>query len=99
MADKTWKAVERRIAGWFGTQRVSLSGGNSKISRSDTMHQHLFVEIKHRKKHGLWALYRNTKLLADKEDKLPLLAIHETGGHGFLLVVHCDDYKKLKEII
>uniref|UniRef100_A0A6H1ZS84 Uncharacterized protein n=1 Tax=viral metagenome TaxID=1070528 RepID=A0A6H1ZS84_9ZZZZ len=99
MADKTWKAVERRIAAWFKTQRVSLSGGNSKISRSDTMHSQLFVEIKHRQKHALWSLYRQTKTLAEKENKLPILAIHETGGHGFLLVVHCDDYNKLKEII
>jgi hypothetical protein len=46
----TWKNFERVVAALFGTKRTSLSGGNSKITRSDTMHPYLFIECKTRNK-------------------------------------------------
>ena len=47
MADKTWKAFERRVSSDWGTVRTALSGGNGKVTRSDSHHHALFVECKH----------------------------------------------------
>ena len=49
MSDKKWKRRERQVAAFFGTQRNSLSGVNAKVSASDTLHETLFIEHKHRK--------------------------------------------------
>ena len=53
MADKTWKARERQVAKYFNTNRTPLSGGSSRHTRSDSLHQDLFVECKLRKKHSV----------------------------------------------
>lgn len=45
-ARSRFKAQERRIAKWLGTTRTPLSGGNSKHTRSDTLHPRFFVEAK-----------------------------------------------------
>ena len=88
MADKTWKAAERRIAALFGGERVPLSGGNSKITRADVIHPRWFVECKYRKKHG------NVSYLLDdvlpkalKEKKRPILVLVEKGRRVPLGVV------------
>lgn len=47
MSSKRWKAVEGELAKMFGSTRTPLSGGNSKHTRSDTLHKRYFVEIKH----------------------------------------------------
>lgn len=47
MSDKTWKAFERRVAKILGTVRTPLSGGNSRHTRSDTLHEDLYVEVKY----------------------------------------------------
>lgn len=43
---KNWKNFERKIAKIFNTQRTALSGSNSKITSSDTLHPELYIEIK-----------------------------------------------------
>ena len=42
----TWKSSERRSSGKLGTKRTSLSGGNGKVSRSDSMSNYWFLENK-----------------------------------------------------
>lgn len=91
MADKAWKALERRIAEFFGTVRNSLSGGNSKMTRSDTLHERLFIEAKHRVKHSAVTLWRDTKELADKENKIPVVCLSEKNKKGFWIVCHSSD--------
>lgn len=95
MADKTWKAAERRIASYFGTERTTLSGGNGKQTRSDTLHEALFIEVKHRKKHSAVSLWDETKKLADKEKKTPVVCLCEKNRPGFWIMVHSDDLVKL----
>lgn len=90
-ATNTWKQGERRVAAFFKTKRVPLSGGNSGHTRSDTMHSRLFIETKHRARHQVRALHDATKALADKENKIPLLALIDKNRPGFLLVVHSSD--------
>lgn len=96
MSSNTWKNVERRVAKFFSAERTPLSGGNSKHTRSDSLHDKLFIETKHRKKMAIWTLYDKTKELAKKEDKIPILALHEKHRKGFLICMHKDNYDNIK---
>ena len=91
MADKTWKAVERRVAGFFGVRRNPLSGSNSGGTHSDSLHERLFIETKHRKKHSAVSLWRKTEDLAHKENKIPVVVLCEKGARGFWILVHASD--------
>ena len=95
MADKTWKAFERRVARFFGTERNALSGGKSKLTRSDSLHPKLFVEAKQRKRFAVVRLWDATKRLADREQKTPVVCLSEKGRPGFWILVHSDDLKTL----
>ena len=46
-ARRTWKKRESDVAHFFQGQRTPLSGGNSKITRSDVIHDELFIECIH----------------------------------------------------
>jgi len=84
---KNWKAFERGIAKSVGSERTPLSGGNSKQTLSDTLHQELFIECKHRKSLSVVSLFRATRELAKKEGKEPILALKENGRHGEVAVI------------
>ena len=70
MADKTWKARERQVARYFNTNRTPLSGGASRHTRSDSLHDELFVECKLRKKYSVISLWNETNEMAKKENKI-----------------------------
>ena len=89
--NKHWKNVERRIAAFFGSERTPLSGGNSKITRSDSLHDLLFIETKYRKTHSAITLWRNTRQLALSENKTPVCCLAEKGKKGFWVVCHSSD--------
>jgi len=97
MHRSTWKAGERRVAAFFSTLRTSLSGGNSKITRSDTMHGDLFIEVKHRRTNAIRTLHDKTRAQAKAERKTPVLAFLDMNRPGFLLVIHCDDFPAVVE--
>ena len=88
---KTWKAVERRIARFFGAERNPLSGSNGKHSESDSLHHTLFIESKHRVKHSAVTLWRDTAEKAKRENKIPVVCLAEKNKKGFWVVVHSDD--------
>ena len=90
MADKAWKALERRVAAYFGATRNPLSGGNSKQTRADVIHDSLYIEAKQRSNPSIWKLWEDTAALAKAEDKTPVVCVQKKGSHGFLIVVHCD---------
>jgi hypothetical protein len=46
--DAAWKRDERCVAAFLGSVRTPLSGGNSRHTRSDTLHPTLFLEVKTR---------------------------------------------------
>ena len=123
---QTWKAIESHLARMFSTERTPLSGGNSKITRSDTLHPRLFIEVKQRKFHAVMKLFRETKDLAKKEyaicwgcdgkgttkvfekcpacggegrwiGKIPVVVLHETGSHDYLIVCEVSDLKRIAE--
>lgn len=98
----TWKAVERLVAKFFHTVRNPLSGGNSKHSRSDTLHERLFIEVKmvgannsSKGINSLYSLFDETGVLADREGKTPILALKRKGSPGFLIVCHSSDFTQV----
>jgi len=95
MGDKAWKQRERNVAKFFGGVRTPLSGGNGKITRADVIHESLFIECKLRAKHTAITLWDETKEIADKENKTPVIALCEKNRKGFWIMVHSDDLYKL----
>jgi len=93
---KTWKNKERKVAEFFEGERTPLSGGNGKITRADVIHDKYFIECKYRKNHSVVSLWDKTKALADTERKTPIVALCEKGRQGFWLLVHNEDWEKLK---
>jgi hypothetical protein len=95
----TWKAAERKVAKFFNTERTPLSGGCSKHTRSDTLHEKIYVENKYKKKHTILSLYDDTAMKAKKEKKLPLITIEEKGRSGFWIILKSDDFGRLIDIL
>lgn len=79
----------------FGSTRTPLSGGNSKITRSDSFHKRLFIECKHGIKSAFWTLYLATKPKAKKEGKTPVLCMGNKNQEGFLICFHSSDTAKV----
>lgn len=90
----TWKARERQIATMFGTvrQRCSGSSGLEHETRSDSRHPRLFLESKLRQSHATRTLWDETKELAKKEGKVPVVILSDKGRPGSLICVHSDDF-------
>ena len=97
MPDKAWKNRERLVAKFFGGLRNALSGINSKVTHSDVIHDNLFIECKLRAKHTAIKLWDDTKSLADKEKKTPVIALCEKNRPGFWIMVHSDDFEKVSK--
>lgn len=90
-----WKQIEAIFAGFFGTRRTPLSGGNSGITRADTQHPRLFLEVKQRKNPAVMNLYEKTAGLAKEEGKIPVLGIHRKGSRTWLVVCSITDLKRI----
>jgi len=99
MADKTWKATERRIAGMFNTYRTPLSGGSSRQTQSDTLHSTMFIEIKHRKFIPFLKTFKETILKAEKEDKVPLVVFVERYSKTPIVMCDIRDLRKIAEAL
>lgn len=102
MADKPWKQFERWIASLFTTTRNSLSGGNSKMTRSDSLHPDLFISCKYtRSNHKqLRELLAEERQKARAEDKTAVLAIGEFNDRAnTFLVIHVQDFEQLTGLI
>ena len=90
---KTWKKLEQKVARLRGTERTPLSGGNSRLTRSDTLDETFFIECKLRKAPAIWNLYERVESLAKQENKIPVLVIKKKGKHGELFIIN-DKYLK-----
>ena len=91
MPTHTWKDRERQVCKYFGTTRNPLSGGNGKHSRSDSLHDQLFIEHKHTQRDARVKLWKETKELALLEDKIPVLTLSIHGDPGFYVMCHSSD--------
>lgn len=95
MADKSWKAFERRIADALGTKRNPLSGSNSGHSESDTLHPELFIECKLRKRIPFMKDWEKTKKSAKKEKKIPLVVFHEKKRKENIVMMSFEDFEEM----
>jgi len=93
MSSKNWKNIERKVARFFGAERNPLSGGNGKHTRSDSLHDELFIETKYRVSHSAVTLWKKTKEMAKKEKKIPVVCLAEKNQNGFWILCHSDDLK------
>lgn len=75
MSDKVWKQAERRIARLFNTTRTPLSGGSSRHTRSDILHDNLYVEVKYRRNFSPVRWWKEAEERSKKENKFPVLAL------------------------
>ena len=86
-----WKFLEHKIAKLFGTSRTPLSGGNSRHTRSDTLHPDFFVSCKYSQTCAIQTLFVEENTKAVKEDKIPVLALQRARANNSLICVsHLD---------
>lgn len=89
-----WKAFERFVATIFSTTRTALSGGNGKITRSDSLHPELFISCKYTQSNnkGLRDLVNEEREKAAVEMKTAVCVIGEAGDRAnALVVIHLRD--------
>jgi hypothetical protein len=90
---RTWQKAEGRAAALFNTHRQpgSGSGGRPDQTRSDSVHPRLFLEVKLRVSHAARSLHDETRILAKREHKTPVVLLADKSRAGFLVCVHSDD--------
>lgn len=94
-----WKGFEMKVAKFFGTRRVPLSGSNSgHNTNSDSLHEELYIECKVRNKIAIWSLFVDTENKAKVEKKVPVVALKQKGEKGYLLVIRPEDLQKVAKI-
>lgn len=97
VADKSWKALERRVAALLDTQRTALSGSNGKLTRSDTMSDKYFVEVKYRKYIPFFSTFEETRILAKKEKKFPIVVFHQARTKRNIVMLDLEDFVILEK--
>ena len=80
MSEKTWKAVERRIADYIGGRRVPVTG-RQRGDAPDIQHPLLSVEVKHRQELPAWIneAIAQAQASAIGTTKMPIAILHECG--------------------
>lgn len=107
----TWKAVERRVAKFFGGVRNTLSGEQGGgdvaiVTRWDdegrpieqTPHPTYFVDSKHCKERlnpSVWTLMKETREKARREKKIPILVLHRLHQKQYILCIDLRDIEKV----
>lgn len=102
MSDKPWKQFERFIAGIFTSTRNALSGGNSKMTRSDSLHPNLFISCKYTRNNNrtLRDLLYEERQKADVEGKTAVLCIGEFDDRqNTMVVLHLKDLPTFARLI
>lgn len=94
----TWKQLERRVARHLNTERTPLSGGNSRITESDTLSDKYYCEVKLRKRIPAYKLFNDTQNKAKKEGKRPIVVLHEKNSKRNLVLLDLDDFIEIEEV-
>ena len=97
MADKHWKAAERRASALFSARRNRLSGSSNRDdqSRSDSTHERLFIETKVYSSMAVISLYDETRAHAKREKKTPVLMLAKKHRKGFIIACDVRDLAKV----
>lgn len=94
MADTPWKNFERFVSTIFQTTRNALSGGNSKLTRSDSLHSRLFLSCKYTRHNykTLRSLLKCEREKAETEQKIAVCVIGEFDDRANAFVaIHIKD--------
>lgn len=79
MADKLWKAAERKIASLLGGKRVPVTG-RQRGDAPDIAHPVFGIEVKNWKEFPAWLLDAlNQAQQSSKEGQIPLVILHMKG--------------------
>ena len=76
---KAWKDNELKISKIFGTKRNPFSGSMSHQTRSDTLHERFYIEMKDGKQSLPSKLWLDIIQKAAGEKKIPMLIQHGKG--------------------
>ena len=90
----SWKAFERYVASIFSTVRTPLSGGNGKVTRSDSFHSALFISCKYTQANHkqLRDLVAEERKKAFVEKKTAVCIIGQAGDRSnSIVVIHLKD--------
>ncbi len=99
MVDKLWKAVERKVAKLFGSERSPCSGSPGKVTASDTLHKELFIEVKHRAQNAVGTWYKKAREQGRKEGKIPVVVLHIKSTQLWLVVCNISDMSRVAEFL
>jgi len=97
-----WKQYERFVSTIFSTVRTALSGGNGKVTRSDSHHPSLFISCKYTASNnkGLRNLVDEEREKAHAENKIAICVIGEAGDRAnSLVVLHLRDLHPFCEAV
>lgn len=97
MTDKLWKAIERKVADFFGGTRVPITG-RQRGSAPDVSHVLFSFEIKHRKLLPGWLFdAMNQAEESRKENQIALVVLHQKGMtiSESLAVLRVSDVRRL----
>lgn len=84
---KSWKQAEYQAAKALGGKRIPLSGGRGSEPQGDIALPGWLVEVKYRKKFGVWSMFREVERKARKAGKNALLILKEHNMPGELAVM------------
>lgn len=88
MADKAWKAAERRVAKYVSGERVPITG-RQRGDAPDIEHRWLSIELKYRKNLPAWFKdAMNQAELSARTRQLPVVIMIEKGqpvGEAFIM--------------
>jgi hypothetical protein len=88
MSNPAWKKFERTVARWFGCERTGPMQGKDA---NDIDHELLHVQCKHAKRHAIITVWDAARVVADRTNKIPIVAIKQKGRHGFWLMMRSSD--------
>ncbi len=96
MADKTWKAVERRVAQVLGGRRNPTSGAAEFLpTHGDVQLDGFYVEVKHRGQIPFYSDFKKSQAHAAKEGKPLLFILHKKQATEFLCFMTLREYADL----
>lgn len=97
----TWKRRERKSAQAIGAERNIGSGsmGRADKSRSDSTHETIYLECKHRQRHAVVSLWDDAKTKAKKEGKTPIVSLTQHGRPGCWYLVKDADVEMLATVL
>lgn len=87
--------MELKIAKDLGTHRTPLSGGASRITRGDVIHETLYVEVKQRASFAVMGIFKAVRERARQESRTPVLLLHQSKSKNQLAVI---DWKFFLEL-